>query len=364
MNNYVWALLAYLILNGCSSNHSQQNVENPELLLTSSNFQTSILYALKNGRMTEIATGLSADPILLGLKDQIFIFNRKDTDLNFNRVSLTGSRAIQLQNQTNSAPLMPGDPTSAAELPNHDLLLTGYTSGKIFKLNPALSKIEEIDLKFDTGSGPFRPFDIYVTSKNDQTKIFILHHGLDESFKPNGREMLFIASWNGTSLAPIDMDPNLEGNQGIKVKSTSPQFLFKNQNEPLIVGLCDSIGINKKCAIERFNSESLSLSEVSNLSEFYGTSANAVTEGFDLHSIFFMREISANEIAITNFDFSGQSKVIFTLKNEGFQAFIKSDLTRGKLYGGANNALLEFQGDVLLKRHPLLYSPYNGYTVE
>lgn len=356
--------LLYLCQSACERHRSQRNVENPDLLLTSSNFQTSILYALKKGVMTEIASGLSADPILLGPKEQIFLFNRKDTDLNFNRVNLIGNQAIHLKNQLSSAPLMPGDPTSSAELPNKNLLLAGYSSGKIFKLDPVSLKIEEVELKFDTGTEPFRPYDIFIHSKDNQTKIFILHHGLDKTFTPNHTEMLFAAAWSESGFTPIDLNSELEGIQGIKVKSTSPQFLFKNQDSPIIVGLCDSIGINKSCSIEKLDADSVNLTEIANLSKFPGTASNAVTEGFDSQSIFLMREVSSNEIVITKFTFSGSDSTIFTLKDEGFQAFIKSDLSRGKLYAGGNRSLLEFQNEALLNRHHLQFSPYTGYTIE
>jgi hypothetical protein len=356
--------LFYLILSACDRHHSQKNVENPDLLLLSSNFQTSILYALKEGVITEIASGLSADPILLGPKDQIFLFNRKDTDLNFNRVNLTGNQAIHLKYQLSSAPLTPGDPTSSAELPDKNLVLAGYSSGKIFKLDPVSSKIEEVQLKFDTGTEPFRPYDIFIHTKDNQTKIFILHHGLDRTFSPNQTEMLFAATWSESGFAPIDLNSELEGIQGIKVKSTSPQFLFKNHESPIVVGLCDSTGINKNCSIEKLDTDSVNLTEIANLSKYTATASNAVTEGFDSQSIFFMKETSSNEIVITKFTFAGNDSTIFTLKDEGFQAFIKSDLSRGKLYAGGKRSLLEFQNEALVNRHPLQFSPYTGYTVE
>ncbi len=348
----------------CSPSKSQATLEAPELLFTISNFQTSKLVALKDETVKEVASSLSADPIILGSKQEVFLFNRQSTNLNVNKIYTSGTQALYLSNQTASSPLLPGDPTSAALMPNGNFLLTGYSSGGIFQFSPLNHKVTPVALKFDTGEGPFRPYDILVRKGPDKTKIFLLHHGLGLDFKANGTEMLFEASLNEDgSLSPVDHDPTQDGNQGIKVNSTSPMFLFKDSSSPIIAGLCDAFGTNPRCHLERLDTEASSITTLQDLSQIKGSSSTSITEGLGGNSVLLIAQAKTGGLELRKVSFSGSETVLYSSPSESYQSFVRSDPLRHRIYLGATQSLIEFQGEVFLKSHHLDFNPYNGMVI-
>ena len=345
----------------CSPPKSHQTLISPELLFTTSNFQTSKLLALNDSRVKEVASSLSADPIILGSKQELFLFNRQSTNLNFNKIYTSGSQALYLSSQTLSSPLVPGDPTSAASMDNGHFLLAGYSSGGIFQFSPSSKKITLVALNFDTGGEPFRPYDILVKVVHDQPKLFILHHGLALDFKPNGTEMLFEASIQADgSIVPVDHDPNKDGNQGLKVNSTSPLFLFRESPSPIIAGLCDTFGTNPRCPAERLDLETSRLSPLVDLSQMKSSSSTSITEGLDGNSVLLMTLAKTGGLELRKVSFTGTETSLYSLPNETYQSFVKSDSVRNKIYLGATNSLIEFEGETFLRSHKLDLSPYNG----
>lgn len=348
----------------CSPNKSQATLEGPELLFTISNFQTSKLVALKNATVEEVASSLSADPIILGTKQEVFLFNRQSTNLNVNKIYTSGTQALYLSKQTSSSPLLPGDPTSAAFQPDGSFLLAGYSSGGIFQFSPINNKVTRITLKFDTGEEPFRPYDILIKEVNKKTKIFILHHGLGLDFKANGTEMLFEAYLKEDgSVWPVDHDPTKDGNQGIKVNSTSPLFLFADSPSPIIAGLCDSFGTNPRCNLDRLDIEKSSISPLLDLSQIKASSSTAITEGLDGNSVLLIAQAKSGGLELRKVSFAGSETALYSSPSETYQSFVKSDLMRNRIYLGATRSLIEFQGEVFLKSHFLDFNPYNGMVI-
>ena len=358
-------LIAFSIsATACSPSKSQSALEGPELLFTISNFQTSKLVALKDETVKEVASSLSSDPIILGSMQEVFLFNRQATNLNVNKIYTSGTQALYLSKQTSSSPLLPGDPTSAALMPNGSFLLAGYSSRGIFQFSPLNNKVTAVSLKFDTGEGPFRPYDILIREVDKTTKIFILHHGLGLDFKANGTEMLFEAKLKEDgSIEPVDHDPSKDGNQGIKVNSTSPMFLFTETPSPIIAGLCDSLGTNPLCNLERLEIGNSSISPVLDLSQIKSSSSTAITEGLDGNSVLIIAQARTGGLELRKVSFTGTEAILYSSPNESYQSFVKSDRVRNRIYLGATSSLIEFQGEVFLKSHSLDFNPYNGMVI-
>jgi len=357
-----------LTLSACAPGKSRSAVSGPELLFSISNFQTSKLMALKQQSVSEVASSLSSDPIVLGAGEEIFLFNRQQTNLNFNKVNLSGSTSIVLSNQTSSSPLKPGDPTSTALLPGGDFLLAGYSSGALFRFSPSAKTIKTVELSFNTSGEPFRPYDLIVRDVSGKTKIFILHHGLSVDFKANGSQMLFEAELTPEGdFKAVDQDLTKEGIQGLKINSTSPMFLFKDSPSPLVVGLCDSFGTNTQCTVERFSPDTNTLATLLDLSGIKTPSSLSVTEGLDESSLLLIAQSKAAGLELKKISLSGTAPgtetTLYPLPNETYQSFLKSDLKRKKIYLGASKSLIEFQGETYLKTHTLDFDPYNGIVM-
>lgn len=242
---------------GCgSSNDSDEepSIEAPKLpeanskglVFTSLNHDLSAgnsciyFYNFKEGTITKLSQGESADPILFALGNKAVLFNRHSNLKNYKIIDPftpdSSPKGININ-------LVDGDPADGLAIDStQDLLLLASPLGqKLQTLRLSTGVINSIDTSSTLQISTIRPLSLHRVGQN----VSIAHSGLvlspDGVGKSDGSQQLLSGSINGETLTFNDSEPSNPKIDGSALTATYPLFLDKKGIPDFkVVGLCNA----------------------------------------------------------------------------------------------------------------------------
>lgn len=220
-----------------------------ELIFSAVNdrFDSSTIYRLdlESFQLSTILKGESGDPALFISANEVLFFNRTATSQNFYRLKHDGDH-WKASKQQRFAGGMRGDPHDALYLGNDRVLLAHYVQGNLVLMRQSTGElIRKIDVVWDVPRGTvFKPEALVAADgPNGEYFIYVIHQGTnaqDGILLANGSQHVFVLQDHGSAdLAPVDIDPDQPGIQGIRLKGSMPVPVRYHRNDRvLLVSLC------------------------------------------------------------------------------------------------------------------------------
>lgn len=213
----------------------------------------SLSDGLPSGELRTILSGESGDPWTVTLGERLYFFNRTTTSSNFRTLGL-GQPDFAPTSQTRTEKAGVGDPHDALLLSPDRMLLAHYIAGKLIVMNPTDGSVkQEISADFDLGSDPkavFRPEVFYRVKNSTDAEIYVVNQGRNNDYSGfTGAQQIFVLKDDGQTVTPVDLDPNKDRIQGIKLNLVNPQMIdgSADPEKPVIAGLCTILDQASPC---------------------------------------------------------------------------------------------------------------------
>lgn len=239
--------LLVIFLSSCSDSSSDNNLfDLPSGLLfvgTSVDYSSSGLYFLDDAnKLTELLKGQSSDFSILPLEDGFLAVNRSVADRSYRLIQRIDQQ-IHIGPQTSLDFLTAGDPSAAFLLEPEVFLLSSLSTGSLYLLNKRTGEPSAVEIDTDILDLPFRPVGIQRINE----RIFVIHQGLDENYRINNTQMIFELSWNGSEIKFIDLNPAVDGIQGIKLFGSVPTKIQALKDGRLVMASWCSAYVGEGC---------------------------------------------------------------------------------------------------------------------
>ncbi len=197
-------------------------------------------YDFKEGVITKLSQGESANPYLIGVGQKVVLFNRHNNLKNYKILDPftpdPDGKGINLN-------LADGDPFDAVPIDsNQDLLLLASPIGqKLQTLRLSSGSLNNVNGTTNLAVSTIRPISL---SRVAQT-VYMTHSGLalsaDGVGKADGTQQIFTSTISGESLMFTDLDPSTAKIDGSPLTATFPLFSNgKGVQDFKTLGLCNS----------------------------------------------------------------------------------------------------------------------------
>ena len=227
-------------------------------------YSSSEIYFLdfQSGCLRLLLSGQSGDPLVRNLQGSTYLFNRSESDYNYQSLQLKGQAGLtefQLGPQIASPVAGYGDPAAVSALASGDLLMIGRSEQVLRQINPATGTMVD-QLKgqpWATDGQPFFPNDLLVQQAEGGYRAHILHG----FYNPNGSQQSFVVDRFADGFQTLDLDSGADGIQGIRLSNSIPsQYLYKDRTHPLVVSVCTYYASDDcRQGVERLNLDTLML---------------------------------------------------------------------------------------------------------
>ena len=265
IRRFFWSQVLILATVSCGKKDSNQEAQSPlpyggvAIAAIAPDFSSSKLYVqslsngLPSGELRVILSGESGDPWTVTLGERLYFFNRTTTSSNFRTLGL-GQSDFAPTPQTRTEKAGVGDPHDALLLAPDRMLLAHYIAGKLIVINPADGSVkQEISADFDLGADPkavFRPEVFYRVSNSADAEIYVVNQGRNNDYSGfTGAQQIFVLRDDGQTVTTLDLDPNKDKIQGIKLNLVNPQIIDGrvDPEKPVIGGLCTILDQASPC---------------------------------------------------------------------------------------------------------------------
>ncbi|NRA66151.1 MAG: hypothetical protein HRU19_16810 [Pseudobacteriovorax sp.] len=238
-----------LLLNpGMSAGVRDQTASYIYLLGVDGRFESSSIYEwdITNEELRAVIEGEAGDAIISAHGSNLILFNRDAQNFNLRTIGF-GEQGFVLGEQTGIDGLSAYDPKEALSLSDSKLFLAMHTAGKFGLLDIEQKAIKYIEADYRHPGALLKPTSIIRSKIGDRELLFVSHQSYDfggGGISVVGGGRVFVFSFDGKTIVPVDVDSKVDGIQGIELEGNTPELSLRDDGRIVALSLCSELTVN------------------------------------------------------------------------------------------------------------------------